>query len=70
MLQFFPKIKQTTHCKMGLETKVDHLKVIVFDLGKYQVILKTFAVNHFEISDYTLWPFWVDTHVDPPFQKK
>nr|XP_034992339.1 magnesium-dependent phosphatase 1 isoform X3 [Zootoca vivipara] len=19
--------------------------------------------------DYTLWPFWVDTHVDPPFQK-
>uniref|UniRef100_A0A0K8RZF8 Magnesium-dependent phosphatase 1 n=1 Tax=Crotalus horridus TaxID=35024 RepID=A0A0K8RZF8_CROHD len=20
--------------------------------------------------DYTLWPFWVDTHVDPPFQKK
>ncbi|XP_015676814.1 magnesium-dependent phosphatase 1 [Protobothrops mucrosquamatus] len=19
---------------------------------------------------YTLWPFWVDTHVDPPFQKK
>lgn len=20
--------------------------------------------------DYTLWPFWVDTHVDPPFQKR
>lgn len=20
--------------------------------------------------DYTLWPFWVDTHVDPPFNKK
>uniref|UniRef100_A0A8D8ZFG0 Magnesium-dependent phosphatase 1 n=1 Tax=Cacopsylla melanoneura TaxID=428564 RepID=A0A8D8ZFG0_9HEMI len=20
--------------------------------------------------DYTLWPFWVDTHVDPPFTKK
>ncbi|XP_070582531.1 magnesium-dependent phosphatase 1 [Erythrolamprus reginae] len=20
--------------------------------------------------DYTLWPFWVDTHVDPPFRKK
>ncbi|KAL1516884.1 hypothetical protein ABEB36_000721 [Hypothenemus hampei] len=20
--------------------------------------------------DYTLWPFWVDTHVTPPFQKK
>ncbi|KAL5021092.1 hypothetical protein ScPMuIL_000247 [Solemya velum] len=20
--------------------------------------------------DYTLWPFWVDTHVDPPFKKK
>uniref|UniRef100_A0A2D4FPK2 Magnesium-dependent phosphatase 1 n=2 Tax=Micrurus TaxID=8634 RepID=A0A2D4FPK2_MICCO len=20
--------------------------------------------------DYTLWPFWVDTHVDPPFHKK
>ncbi|XP_071442940.1 magnesium-dependent phosphatase 1-like isoform X2 [Hetaerina americana] len=19
--------------------------------------------------DYTLWPFWVDTHVDPPFRK-
>ncbi|XP_038226395.1 magnesium-dependent phosphatase 1-like isoform X3 [Dermochelys coriacea] len=19
--------------------------------------------------DYTLWPFWVDTHVDPPFQR-
>ncbi|XP_004609729.2 magnesium-dependent phosphatase 1 [Sorex araneus] len=19
--------------------------------------------------DYTLWPFWVDTHVDPPFTK-
>eukprot|EP00898_Chlorokybus_atmophyticus_P005131 jgi/Chlat1/5619/Chrsp369S05381 len=19
--------------------------------------------------DYTLWPFWVDTHVDPPFSK-
>ncbi|XP_049624175.1 magnesium-dependent phosphatase 1 [Suncus etruscus] len=19
--------------------------------------------------DYTLWPFWVDTHVDPPFNK-
>ncbi|XP_061448133.1 magnesium-dependent phosphatase 1 isoform X2 [Rhineura floridana] len=19
--------------------------------------------------DYTLWPFWVNTHVDPPFQK-
>lgn len=19
--------------------------------------------------DYTLWPFWVDTHVDPPFKK-
>ncbi|KAJ8959454.1 hypothetical protein NQ318_022147 [Aromia moschata] len=21
-------------------------------------------------SDYTLWPFWVDTHVYPPFKKK
>ncbi|MEJ1280321.1 magnesium-dependent phosphatase 1 [Cricetulus griseus] len=20
-------------------------------------------------GDYTLWPFWVDTHVDPPFHK-
>ncbi|XP_036377358.1 magnesium-dependent phosphatase 1 [Megalops cyprinoides] len=20
--------------------------------------------------DYTLWPFWVDTHVDPPFHKE
>lgn len=20
-------------------------------------------------ADYTLWPFWVDTHVEPPFQK-
>ncbi|XP_074221830.1 magnesium-dependent phosphatase 1 isoform X2 [Camelus bactrianus] len=20
--------------------------------------------------DYTLWPFWVDTHVDPPFHKR
>lgn len=20
--------------------------------------------------DYTLWPFWVDTHVTPPFKKK
>ncbi|KAF6201310.1 hypothetical protein GE061_005758 [Apolygus lucorum] len=20
-------------------------------------------------SDYTLWPFWVDTHVSPPFRK-
>ncbi|XP_064598864.1 magnesium-dependent phosphatase 1-like [Liolophura sinensis] len=20
--------------------------------------------------DYTLWPFWIDTHVDPPFKKK
>ncbi|GCC16982.1 hypothetical protein chiPu_0021464 [Chiloscyllium punctatum] len=20
--------------------------------------------------DYTLWPFWVDTHVDPPFRKE
>ncbi|XP_060074196.1 magnesium-dependent phosphatase 1-like [Ylistrum balloti] len=20
--------------------------------------------------DYTLWPFWVDTHVDPPFKKR
>ncbi|CAH1780038.1 unnamed protein product, partial [Owenia fusiformis] len=20
--------------------------------------------------DYTLWPFWIDTHVDPPFSKK
>ncbi|PSN41720.1 Magnesium-dependent phosphatase 1 [Blattella germanica] len=19
--------------------------------------------------DYTLWPFWVDTHVNPPFKK-
>ncbi|XP_044773995.1 magnesium-dependent phosphatase 1 isoform X4 [Neomonachus schauinslandi] len=19
--------------------------------------------------DYTLWPFWVDTHVDPPFHR-
>ncbi|KAJ8968597.1 hypothetical protein NQ317_004413 [Molorchus minor] len=19
--------------------------------------------------DYTLWPFWVDTHVSPPFRK-
>ncbi|EAW66062.1 magnesium-dependent phosphatase 1, isoform CRA_c, partial [Homo sapiens] len=21
------------------------------------------------LADYTLWPFWVDTHVDPPFHK-
>lgn len=21
------------------------------------------------LADYTLWPFWVDTHVDPPFSK-
>ncbi|EPY89938.1 hypothetical protein CB1_000067024 [Camelus ferus] len=21
-------------------------------------------------ADYTLWPFWVDTHVDPPFHKR
>ncbi|TEA29226.1 hypothetical protein DBR06_SOUSAS14810038, partial [Sousa chinensis] len=21
------------------------------------------------LTDYTLWPFWVDTHVDPPFHK-
>ncbi|XP_006568426.2 magnesium-dependent phosphatase 1 [Apis mellifera] len=20
--------------------------------------------------DYTLWPFWIDTHVNPPFKKK
>ncbi|CAL1538651.1 unnamed protein product [Lymnaea stagnalis] len=31
-------------------------KLIVFDL----VSIST--------SDYTLWPFWVDTHVDPPFR--
>ncbi|XP_076373004.1 magnesium-dependent phosphatase 1-like isoform X2 [Tachypleus tridentatus] len=31
-------------------------KLIVFDLD-------------FSITDYTLWPFWVDTHVDPPFRK-
>lgn len=22
------------------------------------------------VIDYTLWPFWVDTHVDPPFHKE
>ncbi len=25
--------------------------------------------SHFIVVDYTLWPFWVDTHVDPPFRK-
>lgn len=46
------------------------LKLFVFDLGKiFQIILcfnKHFA--HF-LLDCTLWPFWVDTHVDPPFRK-
>ncbi|XP_004463427.2 magnesium-dependent phosphatase 1 isoform X1 [Dasypus novemcinctus] len=31
-------------------------KLAVFDLGE--------GVR----NDYTLWPFWVDTHVDPPFR--
>ncbi|XP_029172576.1 magnesium-dependent phosphatase 1-like isoform X1 [Nylanderia fulva] len=32
-------------------------KVIVFDLGKHN------------LEYYTLWPFWVDTHVTPPFRR-
>ncbi|XP_011688887.1 PREDICTED: magnesium-dependent phosphatase 1-like isoform X3 [Wasmannia auropunctata] len=35
-------------------------KVIVFDLG-------TDIVNVL-FRYYTLWPFWVDTHVNPPFK--
>ncbi|RWS31451.1 hypothetical protein B4U80_03004, partial [Leptotrombidium deliense] len=28
------------------------------------------AIDEFVSPDYTLWPFWVDTHVTPPFKKK
>lgn len=27
------------------------------------------SVDNYSIADYTLWPFWVDTHVNPPFHK-
>nr|XP_020825534.1 magnesium-dependent phosphatase 1-like isoform X4 [Phascolarctos cinereus] len=26
-------------------------------------------VHRVEGKDYTLWPFWVDTHVEPPFRR-
>jgi len=36
-----------------------------FIVTVYQITFKKI----YEISDYTLWPFWVDTHVNPPFRK-
>lgn len=40
------------------------------DMWNILIAILTLPINfHGYISDYTLWPFWVDTHVDPPFRK-
>ncbi|KAL8608446.1 hypothetical protein ACOMHN_002679 [Nucella lapillus] len=43
-----------------------------FNIGMTVLDLQVcFTNNSYDsVSDYTLWPFWVDTHVDPPFRKE
>lgn len=48
------------------------MKVIIFFLFLFFVSM--ININEKNIAlvfdlDYTLWPFWVDTHVSPPFKK-
>ncbi|THD26140.1 Magnesium-dependent phosphatase [Fasciola hepatica] len=45
-------------------------KLIVFDLGESHVsVWLLYAALRCDI-DYTLWPFWCDTHIYPPIHKR
>ncbi|KAJ8919822.1 hypothetical protein NQ315_006351 [Exocentrus adspersus] len=37
---------------------------------RHVFLLYHFLCLNSSVVDYTLWPFWVDTHVYPPFRKK
>lgn len=49
--------------------KLDGLKLIVFDLGLPNILDLTLICGFFS-PDYTLWPFYCDTHHTLPFTKK
>lgn len=43
--------------------------IVVILLAPSQNVVDLFCFYVFVTVDYTVWPFWVDTHVAPPFKR-